>query len=56
MILKEDEDLIQVGVKRLLYLQVIDSYKPVEGQRKSENEFIRHVKENIQLYKQNKLT
>ena len=56
MILKEDEDLIQVGVKRLLYLQVIDSYKPVEGQKKSENEFIRHVKENIQLYKQNKLT
>lgn len=52
LINKEDEDLIQIHVKRLLYLQLIDAYKLHDGQIIDDNEFVKHVKENMEIYKQ----
>ena len=48
----EDEILIQAYVNRLLYMQIISLEKP--DAEIEESSFIKHIKENIQIYLQNK--
>lgn len=51
---QQDEDLIQAEVSRLLYVQSISAMKPDAGEQIEQSVFVRHVKENIDIYHKNK--
>ncbi len=50
----EDESMIQQQVTRLLYMQVLAVLMPAPNQNIDDTEFVKCVRENIELYKQSK--
>ena len=55
MITEKDEELLQTIVKQLLYMQVLDSWKPKGEETLESCEFIQHIQENISLYNKTKI-